>query len=95
VPAFAESGFHTWHGGTDGISADQRPIIGRHGPDGLVFQCGMSGTGFKIAPAVGLGVAELICDGAARSVDVTRFDPGRFERGELLTADHPYGDLWR
>lgn len=94
VPAFAESSFHTWHGGTDGISVDQHPIIGLAGPDGLVLQCGMSGTGFKIAPAVGLAVAELVCDGASRSVDIAPFDAGRFARGEMLVADHPYGDLW-
>jgi glycine/D-amino acid oxidase-like deaminating enzyme len=94
VPAFADAEFHTAHGGTDGISADQHPIIGRHGPEGLVLQCGMSGTGFKIAPAVGLAVSELVLDGKARSIDISPFDPGRFARGELLVADHPYGDLW-
>ena len=50
---------------------------------------------FKIAPAVGLALSELILDGAARTVDITLFDPGRFERGQLLVADHPYGNFWR
>jgi len=94
VPAFADSTFQTWHGGTDGISADQHPIIGEGGPAGLVLQCGMSGTGFKIAPAVGLAISELILDGGAQSVDITPFDPGRFAAGRPLVADHPYGDLW-
>ena len=95
IPDFATAEFHGAHGGTDGISPDQHPMIGRYGPDGLVLQCGMSGTGFKIAPAVGLAVSELILDGAAHSVDISRFDPGRFDAGRPLTADHPYGDLWR
>ena len=47
VPAFVDADFYTAHGGTDGISADQHPIIGAHGPSGLVFQCGMSGTGSR------------------------------------------------
>ncbi len=95
VPAFAQSEFRGSHGGTDGITADQRAIIGRYGPDGLVFQTGFSGTGFKIAPAVGLAVAELILDGAAASADISMFDPGRFAAGKQLRGDHPYGDLWR
>lgn len=95
VPDYAHAGFQGAHGGTDGITPDQRPIVGRHGPDGLVFQTGMSGTGFKIAPAVGLAISEVVLDGAAHSVDISLFDPGRFAAGKPLRGDHPYGDLWR
>jgi glycine/D-amino acid oxidase-like deaminating enzyme len=95
VPDYAQAGFQGAHGGTDGITPDQRAIMGRHGPDGLVWQTGMSGTGFKIAPAVGLAISEVVLDGAAHSVDIGLFDPGRFERGQPLRGDHPYGDLWR
>jgi sarcosine oxidase subunit beta len=95
VPAFADAEFRGVHGGTDGITPDQRPMLGRSAVDGLVLQTGFSGTGFKIAPAVGLGISELILDGAARSIDITRFDPTRFERGQPLEGDHPYTALWR
>jgi glycine/D-amino acid oxidase-like deaminating enzyme len=95
VPDFANAEFRTAHGGTDGISLDQHPLIGRYGPAGLVLQCGMSGTGFKIAPAVGLAVSELILDGRSHSVDIEPFDPARFEAGRSLRAEHAYGDLWR
>jgi glycine/D-amino acid oxidase-like deaminating enzyme len=95
VPDFALAEFRTAHGGTDGISLDQHPLIGAHGPRGLYLQCGMSGTGFKIAPAVGLAVSEIVLDGASVSVDVTPFDPARFAAGRPLRAEHPYGDLWR
>jgi sarcosine oxidase subunit beta len=95
VPDFEQAEFRGAHGGTDGISPDQHPMIGRYGPDGLILQCGMSGTGFKIAPAVGLAVSELILDGEAHSVDVSAFDPARFDAGRPLVADHPYGNLWR
>ena len=94
VPAFADAGYQGAHGGTDGISPDQRPIIGRSDVAGLILQTGMSGTGFKIAPAVGLGISELILDGTAHSADITPFDPGRFAAGRPLRGDHPYGDLW-
>jgi sarcosine oxidase subunit beta len=95
VPDYAHAGFQGAHGGTDGITPDQRMIVGRYGPDGLVFQTGMSGTGFKIAPSVGLGVSEIVLDGASHSVDLALFDPGRFAAGKPLRGDHPYGDLWR
>jgi sarcosine oxidase subunit beta len=95
VPAFAQSEFHGTHGGTDGITPDQRAVLGRYGPAGLVLQCGFSGTGFKIAPAVGLAIGELILDGAAHSVDISIFDPGRFAAGKPIRGDHPYGALWR
>jgi sarcosine oxidase subunit beta len=95
VPDYAQAGFQGAHGGTDGITPDQRAVLGRHGPDGLVFQTGMSGTGFKTAPAIGLAISEVVLDGAAHSVDISLFDPGRFAAGKPLSGDHPYGDLWR
>ena len=73
---------------------DQRAILGRSGVHGLLLQCGMSGTGFKTAPAIGLAMSELILDGEAHSVDISAFDAGRFAAGKPLSADHPYGDLW-
>jgi glycine/D-amino acid oxidase-like deaminating enzyme len=95
APALASAEFHGSHGGTDGITADQRPVLGAYGPDGLVLQTGFSGTGFKIAPAVGLAISELILDGAAHSVDIAPFDAARFAAGRQLRGEHPYGDLWR
>jgi sarcosine oxidase, subunit beta len=95
APGFADAEFRAAHGGTDGISPDQRPILGSYGPEGLVLQCGFSGTGFKIAPAVGEAISELIVDGAARSSDISVFDPGRFAAGRPIQGDHPYGQMWR
>lgn len=95
LPSFASASYQGAHGGTDGITSDQRAVMGRFGPDGLVLQTGFSGTGFKISPAVGLAISELIIDGQAKSVDISMFDAGRFAAGKPLRGDHPYGDLWR
>lgn len=95
IPSFVDSRYHGSHGGTDGMSADQRPILGRTTVDGLILQCGFSGTGFKIAPAVGLAISELILDGCSWSVDISAFDPGRFAAGRPLRGDHPYEAIWR
>ena len=95
APDLAAAEFHGSHGGTDGITPDQRPVLGAFGPDGLVLQTGFSGTGFKIAPAVGLAISELILDGSARSVDIAPFDAARFAAGRPIRPEHAYGDLWR
>ena len=96
VPWMADGTFRTAHGGQDGITtADQRPILGRAGPDGFYLACGFSGTGFKTAPAVGACLAELILEGEATTVDISGYSLERFAEGRLLVGDHPYGKLWR
>ena len=81
--------------GCDGITPDQRPIMDRVGPEGFFAACGFSGTGLKLGPAVGACMAELILDGAARTVDVSAFTLRRFQTGELLKGVHAYHTPWR
>jgi len=96
IPWMADGTLRTAHGGQDGITtADQRPILGRAGPDGFYLACGFSGTGFKTAPAVGACLAELILDGRATTVDISGYSLERFATGRLLVGEHPYGNLWR
>ncbi len=94
VPTMEHGALHSAHGGYDGITPDQRAILGQIGPEGFYLQCGFSGTGFKIGPAVGACMAELIVEGAAQTVDITPFAPQRFERGALLKGEHAYDDIW-
>jgi len=95
VPWMAEGTLRTAHGGQDGITPDQRAILGPAGPDGFYLACGFSGTGFKTAPAVGACLAELILDGRATTVDIAPYSLDRFATGRLLVGEHPYGRLWR
>ena len=96
IPWMSDGTFRTAHGGQDGITtADQRPILGRAGPDGFYLACGFSGTGFKTAPAIGLCLTELILDGRATTVDISGYALDRFAAGRLLVGDHAYGKLWR
>ena len=96
IPWMADGTLRTAHGGQDGITtADQRPILGRAGPDGFYLACGFSGTGFKTAPAVGACLSELILDGRATTVDISGYSLERFAAGRLLVGEHPYGNLWR
>jgi sarcosine oxidase subunit beta len=62
------------------MSRDERPVVGRVARvPSLFLAAGDSGTSFKIAPAIGLGLAELITCGACRSVDLTSLSPDRFD----------------
>jgi glycine/D-amino acid oxidase-like deaminating enzyme len=99
IPWMADGSFRTAHGGQDGITPDQRAILGPAsvggGPDGLWLACGFSGTGFKVAPAVGASMAEWILDGTPSTVDIRPFGLERFAAGKPLVGEHPYEALWR
>lgn len=92
IPIMENSYLHTAHGGYDGITPDQHPLLGQAGPEGFYLQCGMSGTGFKISPAVGLCMSELILDGEAKTVDISIYRPQRFVEGQEITGN--YESIW-
>lgn len=93
IPAMENSRLHSAHGGYDGITPDQHPLLGAAGPDGFYLDCGHSGTGFKTAPAIGLCMAELILDGAAKTVDISALAPNRFAEGRLIKGN--YEKIWK
>jgi sarcosine oxidase subunit beta len=94
IPAMEQGSLQSTLVGRDGLTPDQRAVIGRVGPQGFYLAAGFSGTGFKISPAVGLCVSELIVDGSAQTVDIAGFDPLRFARGKTLKGEHDYGPGW-
>ncbi|HWN90012.1 MAG TPA: hypothetical protein VNQ15_01320, partial [Verrucomicrobiae bacterium] len=49
-----------------------------------------SGSGFKIAPAVGMCMAELVTEGRAKTVDIAPFNTRRFAEGRTVEGSHPY-----
>jgi sarcosine oxidase subunit beta len=92
VPMMEKGALHSAHGGYDGITPDQHPMLGLAGLDGFYLDCGFSGTGFKTAPAVGLCMSELILDGQAKTVDISPLSPLRFAEGELIKGN--YENIW-
>jgi sarcosine oxidase subunit beta len=63
------------------FTPDGNPVIDQiPGRPSLITATGMSGHCFKLAPSLGLGVAELVVDGAVRSFDWSVFSYGRFAR---------------
>ncbi len=67
------------------VTPDWHPILDRlPGIDGAFCAGGFSGHGFKMSPAVGALMAELVLDGAARSFDIRPLRATRFADGELF-----------
>jgi sarcosine oxidase subunit beta len=71
-----------------GVSPDNSPIIGPH-PDAprWIDACGFSGHGIMHAPATGIAVAELICDGRTSTVNVDHFRHTRFGQDVAVEAN--------
>jgi len=75
----------------DGYSADRHAILGRvDGIDGLYLATAFSGSGFKISPAVGMCMAELVLEGRAKTVDIEPFSLRRFAEGRTVEGPYPY-----
>src|SRR5207244_13423430 len=68
------------------VSPDWQPVIGEIA-DGVFVDAGTSGHGFKLAPALGKHVADLV---AGDPVDpgLAQFHPSRFDAGRPLAAGY-------
>lgn len=95
-PAFEQAGMRRGYAGCYTMTPDGKMIVdAAPGIAGLYVGAGFSGTGFKLAPAVGIALAELATCGQAVSVDISAFRAGRFDEGRLLRSrldylDRPY-----
>jgi sarcosine oxidase subunit beta len=75
------------------MTPDCRPILGEISEIGGLHVCaGFSGMGFKISPAVGLVMSELLLDGEGKTVDISTFRPSRFAEGQPIKAEYEYKD---
>jgi glycine/D-amino acid oxidase-like deaminating enzyme len=75
------------------MTPDSRPMLGEiPGVAGLFVCAGFSGMGFKISPAIGLVMSELMLDGKAASVDISAFRPNRFAEHRPIKAEYEYVD---
>ena len=93
IPALVDAGIQRAVTGIYDVSPDTRPILGEV-PEvsGLYVAAGFSGMGFKISPAIGVVMSELLLDGAASTVDISAFRPARFAEGALIEGEHEYED---
>jgi sarcosine oxidase, subunit beta len=75
------------------MTPDSRPLLGEiPGVSGLYVSAGFSGMGFKISPAIGLVMSELVLDGAGTTVDIGAFRPSRFADHQPIKAEYEYVD---
>ncbi len=86
VPHLENSEAHGGWASLYDVSPDWQPVIGEIAP-GIFVDAGTSGHGFKLAPALGRHVAEMLLEG---DVDprLADFDPFRFESGRTLDAGY-------
>jgi glycine/D-amino acid oxidase-like deaminating enzyme len=66
------------------VSPDWQPVIGEIAP-GVFVDAGTSGHGFKLAPALGAHIADLLT-GAEADPGLDQFHPRRFEQAGALDA---------
>jgi FAD-dependent oxidoreductase domain-containing protein 1 len=86
VPAFETvKQVGSWVGHYDYNWFDQNGIIGRHPTiDNFFFANGYSGHGIQQGPASGNAIAELICYGEYRAIDLKRMGYERLQRNQPL-----------
>ena len=91
MPQMADSYFRGGWSGLFTVTPDWHPILDRvPGVEGLYCAVGFSGHGFKLSPAIGQGMAELIVEGEARVVDLAPLRYSRFAEGDLLSSRYRY-----
>jgi sarcosine oxidase subunit beta len=83
-PPLEEAGIERTWAGLYEMTPDGLPIVGQApGVEGFYLANGFSGHGFQHAPIVGKLLAEMIGEGRARTVDVSRLGLERFGNGDL------------
>jgi glycine/D-amino acid oxidase-like deaminating enzyme len=93
MAAFADGALTaSWIGPYD-ITPDWNPVLGPvEGIKGLHVAFGFSGHGFKLAPAIGLMLAQTVL-GEIPEIGLYPYRLGRFATGELLSGSYGIGSI--
>ena len=87
MPGMEHAVFRGGWSGLFTITPDWHPILApAPGIDGLYCAVGFSGHGFKLAPMVGVVMAELVTQGAATTIDISMLGLDRFAEGRLMRS---------
>ena len=91
VPGMADAYYRGGWSGLFTTTPDWHPVLDAvPGTEGLYCAIGFSGHGFKLSPAVGKSVAELVVEGSARDVDLSPLRFTRFVEDDLLNSSYRY-----
>jgi len=82
LPALGEGRYQRGYAGAFDISPDWMPILDETPVRGFYVAVGLSGHGFKLAPAIGRLVADLITEGHSSLADLRAFRLDRFAAAE-------------
>ncbi len=93
IPAFRQATMRGGWAGMITMSPDGRPIIDQVPQvPGLYCMVGDSGTSFKTAPTIGMGLSEWITTGKPRTIDLSPFRSTRFAAGQPWHDVSAYGE---
>ena len=93
-PAMARSFGRGGYSGLYTLTPDSHPILGEAPMvRGLYLAVGFSGHGFKLSPAVGRGLVELITTGGYQTLDFSPLRATRFAEDQPIRAAYEYGLL--
>lgn len=91
-PAFEAGYFHSGYSGVFDVTPDWHPILDEvAGIRGLYIAVGFSGHGFKLSPAVGEMMAELVVAGKQPGSDIDVFRFTRFAEKQLIRGLYDKG----
>ena len=91
-PAFEAGHMHSGYSGPFDVTPDWHPIIDEApGVRGFYLALGFSGHGFKLSPAVGEMVAELVINGKRAESDVHTFRYTRFAENQPVRGMYDEG----
>ena len=91
VPGMADAYYRGGWSGLFTTTPDWHPILDAvPGVGGLYCTIGFSGHGFKLSPAIGKSVAELVVEGRARDVDLSPLRFTRFAEDDMLGSSYRY-----
>jgi sarcosine oxidase, subunit beta len=93
IPKLARAELMRGVTGVYDMTPDSRPLLGQL-PEvrGFYICAGFSGMGFKISPAIGLVMSELVLDGESKTADIKAFRPERFRENHPIKAEYEYAD---
>ncbi len=92
IPIMEQAEYTTGFAGLHTSTPDRHPIMDRAGGiEGLYLCAGFSGHGFKLAPAVGVAMAELVLDGRASTIDISPLRLSRFRSDQGKQNTSRYG----
>ena len=91
VPGMVDAYYRGGWSGLFTTTPDWHPVLDAvPGVGGLYCAIGFSGHGFKLSPAIGKSVAELVLEGRARDVDLSPLRFTRFAEDDLLESSYRY-----